>query len=629
MNRVTQVKTPNDKYIYYSYDGFGRQSVRQTPDAGYTKYKYDKSDNLRFSLDENQKHREEDMIRTFTFRGYDGINRLIYTGVINNLSYTALWEDLNGETKYNFENYNTVPEDYLMINAYDTLIGVFGGGITDNIPSNYYSSVCNNTSGKLVATAYRTNGTDNWNYKYYRYDSRGRVIKQWNIISGLGTKVIEYKYNSQNQITNVIYQSSENDFREFQYTYDKAGRMETVGIDGIPSENLNTSFVTFASYAYNENSQTRSFVFDPINIAQSYQYNSRNRLTSSTCTKQNLFSYNLGFQKNGNVQNQSFTGSYRSGFSETSDLVVNYTYDYSNRLLNANYTSPFNTSFDLTNTFDYDGNMLTLQRFGSNSNLIDNFSYSYNTGTNRLSSISTTPNLYQYDWNGNVTDDFFNNNTSIKYDNRNLITEIIRIEGATDPPLTYTTNYYYDESGNRIRKTVGKDAGSSREIITDEIYVRDISGREIAIYDIRSTAALEYWNVWAGSELIGRINPTENDRYYYFKDHLGTIRAVYDNSKNIIYAQDYDMWGFPLQNRVSGNDTIKNKFTGKERDKETTYDYFGARFYDSRIGRWLSIDPSFNKFIKFTPFNYACNNPLTIYDPDNCDYSSIDFHNKY
>ena len=59
------------------------------------------------------------MIRTFTFRGYDGINRLIYIGVINNLSYTALWEDLNGETTYNFENYSTVPEDLIQCSIYN------------------------------------------------------------------------------------------------------------------------------------------------------------------------------------------------------------------------------------------------------------------------------------------------------------------------------------------------------------------------------------------------------------------------------------------------------------------------------------------------------------------------------
>ena len=33
------------------------------------------------------------------------------------------------------------------------------------------------------------------------------------------------------------------------------------------------------------------------------------------------------------------------------------------------------------------------------------------------------------------------------------------------------------------------------------------------------------------------------------------------------------------------------KFTCKESDAETGYDYFGARYYDSWLGRWLQVDP--------------------------------------
>ncbi len=62
----------------------------------------------------------------------------------------------------------------------------------------------NNTKGSLCATAYRTVGTDSLSFKYYRYDARGRVIKMWNYIAGLGMKTFDYSYNSQNQITDLI-----------------------------------------------------------------------------------------------------------------------------------------------------------------------------------------------------------------------------------------------------------------------------------------------------------------------------------------------------------------------------------------------------------------------------------------
>ncbi len=68
------------------------------------------------------------------------------------------------------------------------------------------------------------------------------------------------------------------------------------------------------------------------------------------------------------------------------------------------------------------------------------------------------------------------------------------------------------------------------------------------------------------------------------KDHLGTFRAVTNSSNALIAANDYDAWGYVLREWNGSNS--KYKFTSKERDSETNYDYFGARYYDSRIGRW-------------------------------------------
>jgi RHS repeat-associated protein len=62
---------------------------------------------------------------------------------------------------------------------------------------------------------------------------------------------------------------------------------------------------------------------------------------------------------------------------------------------------------------------------------------------------------------------------------------------------------------------------------------------------------------------------------------------------------------------------FRYRFTGKERDvNETGWDYFGARYYDSRIGRWLGVDPLAGKYSKYSPYNYSLNNPLVIIDPN-------------
>ena len=103
---------------------------------------------------------------------------------------------------------------------------------------------------------------------------------------------------------------------------------------------------------------------------------------------------------------------------------------------------------------------------------------------------------------------------------------------------------------------------------------------------------------------------------YYYKDHLGSITAVMDGaSGTITQAQDYDAWG-DICRTYSTTDTTVNKFTGKERDTETGYDYFGARYYDSRISVWLSPDPLFEKHLQWSPYNYVLRNPFVLIDPD-------------
>jgi RHS repeat-associated protein len=61
------------------------------------------------------------------------------------------------------------------------------------------------------------------------------------------------------------------------------------------------------------------------------------------------------------------------------------------------------------------------------------------------------------------------------------------------------------------------------------------------------------------------------------------------------------------------------KFTGKERDEETGYDYFGARYYDSDLSQWLSVDPMSDKYPSLSAYNYCAGNPLNAIDPNGKD----------
>jgi RHS repeat-associated protein len=92
-----------------------------------------------------------------------------------------------------------------------------------------------------------------------------------------------------------------------------------------------------------------------------------------------------------------------------------------------------------------------------------------------------------------------------------------------------------------------------------------------------------------------------------------------DNTGAVVGYDDYDPWGYILPGRsmATGGSTVagaaKNKFTGKEWDDEfgVNWNYFGARYYDPQIGRWMVRDP-LEEFP--SPYVYVGNNPVRFTD---------------
>jgi len=143
---------------------------------------------------------------------------------------------------------------------------------------------------------------------------------------------------------------------------------------------------------------------------------------------------------------------------------------------------------------------------------------------------------------------------------------------------------------------------------------RGIDGNELAIYE---SGSLLQWNIW-GLDNVGKID-SGGLKYFYLKDHLGSIRVIMDENPAVVFAEDYDAWGYGLEERNYAKDNSMYKFTGKERDKESEYDYFGARYYDARIGRWGQVEPLLDKYINISPYGYGLNNPVKILDVDGFD----------
>jgi len=104
--------------------------------------------------------------------------------------------------------------------------------------------------------------------------------------------------------------------------------------------------------------------------------------------------------------------------------------------------------------------------------------------------------------------------------------------------------------------------------------------------------------------------------YFYHPDHLGSTSWVTDSAKNGVQYCEYLPFGEPLVDQRSTTWSSRYTFSGKERDSETGYSYFGARYYHSDLSIWLSVDPLSDKYPNLTPYAYCANNPVRLIDPD-------------
>ncbi len=309
--------------------------------------------------------------------------------------------------------------------------------------------------------------------------------------------------------------------------------------------------------------------------------------------------------------------------------------------------------------------------YAANSNQLDSVSDDAATG---LAHHGYNPDgqAYAYDANGNVTYDP-GSSTAFTYNHLDLPT-------SADLGAGKTINWTYDARGGMLQKLVKKDntvlenhryvgqieyGGNQIEMIYHDvgrIYNKNfdpahidldgiITGTETAYGATISSTALiesgstvdfvaedcielnENFTVDGGTTFTATFGsgPVGEDwRYDYFvQDHLGNTRVVFsdlDNSNGISASEilaeyNYQPGGFRIDGDWGENTYLNNEkyqYNGIEYVEDHGLDLSMAtyRMLDSKIGRWLGVDPRAEMLPGMTPFNSLANSPLTYSDPD-------------
>ena len=259
-------------------------------------------------------------------------------------------------------------------------------------------------------------------------------------------------------------------------------------------------------------------------------------------------------------------------------------------------------------TYDKNGNIKTLSRSGI---AVDNLTYTYTTTPgNRLKTVNDASGSntgfrtgalgdYAYDANGNMTYDI-NRQATLSYNYLNLPMK------AVIGSKQYV--YDYDAGGTKHKY------GSVNDTVT-----------------VKYAGRFEY----DGSNVLKRILTTEGQvqqvkvlpspasdslRFdYYLKDHLGNVRIVFDERGNVIQKSDYYPFGLAVSRdgtlpENARNNTNRYLYNGKELQVGTGVLDYGARSYDTSIGRMTTIDRFTEKYASVSGYQYALNNPIINID---------------
>lgn len=244
------------------------------------------------------------------------------------------------------------------------------------------------------------------------------------------------------------------------------------------------------------------------------------------------------------------------------------------------------------------------------------------TGTNQLSVVSEDVNgnittntatftvatsgtrSFSYDLNGNTTND---GQRTYQWDGANRLVKI-SYSGTNN-----YTEFTYDGASRRVRiKEVESGTTTS-----DKRFV--FNGLTIAERRASDGTTLERRYFGSGFQKVGSSSTEE---YFYVRDHLGSVRAVIDETGVERGRWSFNLWGSRGANQITMNAVeVDFGYTGHFNHERTGFAAAWARLYDPATDRWLSCDPigehdgpNLYAYVSNNPVNFVDASGLTIFD---------------
>ncbi|MBK5722312.1 RHS repeat-associated core domain-containing protein, partial [Dysgonomonas sp. Marseille-P4677] len=637
--------------LIFTQDGEQRKKVTNNK-SEWTFNKYDAFGRLIISGIYKTTENQSQLITRF--------ENVVFAEKIGTGGYGYTWDTLK---QTELEDANT---DVLFVNYYDDISHLFSLTLhTDYKQILAYTSMSGygtqhtNAKGQLVATRVknidsagkRANTREGEIATAMYYDNRGRLIqtKSTNHLGGVDSEYLAYNFTGQPIKKLHIHSATGKNTQkeEYVYTYDHAGRLlktthqltdgSTVKPQVVLAENtydelgrLKTNKKggvanTLSTYAYNVRSWTKS-ISSPV-FNQTLYYNDK-------VTAHSYSDYQPAY--NGNISGMEWQ------LKDESKRSYRFKYDNLSRLTHAAYNGVTNGGmYNVAYAYDKHGNLSSLTRRGKSSAAADNnalvdqlsityvgnqmihvsdavANFAYAESADFKDKVSASGTIeYTYNANGAMDKDLNKGITGIQYNSLNLPRQMV-INSSTVKAKNY---YTYSASGVKLKTEQRYDPTLVNSPIGTTTPATD------GLTDYKNTDYVGNIIYETSKSSAGTVNKTrilvdggyiENGVYhYYLADHLGNNRVVVNASGTITQRNHYYPFGTAFAEKYDDGKNQKYKYNGKELDdmhQLNLYDY-SARYYESAVGRFTSVDPLAEMYYSISPYAYVMNNPLRLIDP--------------